>query len=71
MKTQAEFNMLTKPKMVVACIEAMVFAGWEINSFVYGFRSYTKEDLIKEYKMLLEYNETLCKLPYFLSQIKV
>ena len=57
MKNIEEFKTLTKPKMVVIIIETMVQQGWEISNFVYGFKAYTKSELINNYKRLIDYGK--------------
>lgn len=56
-KTLEEFKTLTKPKMVITIIETMVLQGWDIGNFVYNFKSYTKAELINNYKRLLDYEK--------------
>ena len=56
---KAEFKRHTKPKMVVAIIELMLFDGWDIQSFVYTFRTYTKEKLIDSLDYYLDYHYSL------------
>lgn len=54
MKSATEFLTLTKPKMVVAIIEIMVWQGYDITDFIYKFRSYKKQDLILSYQFHLD-----------------
>ena len=51
----SEFKKLTKPKMVVSVVELMVFQGWDIGQFIYGFKAYTKVELIKKYQFHIDY----------------
>lgn len=57
-----DFKNLNKSKMVITIIEIMVKQGWEIGNFVYSFKSYTKNELIENYKRLLNYNDKIDKI---------
>lgn len=53
----SKFKKLTKPKMVVHLIETMVFQGWDIMQFVYGFKAYKKDELIAKYQFHIDYSK--------------
>ena len=52
--TTKEFIKLSKPELVRHTIELMVWVGWDITPFVYGFKSYTKESIILKYFEILK-----------------